>query len=204
MHVLAIFAHPDDMEINCGASIKLHSSLGHDVFCLVLTNGELGGPSEERVKEAKKAAEILGVKEILFLGMRDGYIRREPKYINIIRRYVRDFQPNLVYTHYPNDSHQDHINTFHLVVSAMNRIKASIFTCEGLSTLNFTPTAYNDITETLRYKIEALKTHRSQILRNAIPVEHVVLLARIRGLQIGVRFAEAFYPYRFIFLKVKK
>lgn len=201
MRVVAIYAHPDDMEINCGGTIKLHSIKGHEIYSLILTDGELGGAAEDRIKEAEKAAEILGVKETIFLHFRDGHVKVEPESIDIIRKYINDIKPDIIYTHYKEDYHQDHTNTYRLTISAARRSDVSILTTEGISTLRFRPLIYVDIKKTIKYKVESIRAHKSQLVRRSISLDRVTLMARIRGYESGLYFAEAFYPIRMIFLR---
>ncbi|NQV24871.1 MAG: PIG-L family deacetylase, partial [Rhodopirellula sp.] len=124
LRILVIGAHPDDCEITCGGTAALYRQAGHVVRFVSLTNGESGHHKifgDEliaiRRAEARAAAETIGI-ESEVLNFRDG--RLEPSFDArcVLIRLIREFNPDLVLTHRPNDYHPDHRYTSQLVCDA--------------------------------------------------------------------------------------
>lgn len=192
LRIVAIYAHPDDMEINCGGTLKIFSDLGHITYGIILTNGELGGDPEIRLEEAKHAAEVLGVK-LIHLNLKDGYVTDKPENIDIVTNYIKKIQPDIIFTHYYKDLHQDHRATFRIARIVSKKTSSALLLSEGVSTINFAPRLYVDISRVFKYKIQSLNFHKSQISK--INIRYLYLLNRLRGAFIGTHYAEAFYPY---------
>lgn len=108
--ILAIGAHPDDVELGCGATIAKEISLGKSVGILDLTRGELGtrGSAEIRQQEAMKAAEILGVKFRLNIGLADGFFVNDKNSQLEIIKTIRHYRPEIVLCNAIDDRHIDH------------------------------------------------------------------------------------------------
>src|SRR5690606_37025898 len=108
--ILAVGAHPDDVELGCGATIAKEISLGKSVGILDLTQGELGtrGSAEIRYKEAAKAAEILGVKFRLNIALADGFFMNDKNSQLEIIQIIRHYQPEIVLCNAIDDRHIDH------------------------------------------------------------------------------------------------
>src|SRR5262249_48999323 len=105
--VLAIGAHPDDVEIGCGGAMVKHRLHGDVLQILTLSRGAAGGDVHQRAIEAQNAATLLGA--TLQLGnLRDTYISEGTETIKIIEAAIRELQPTHVYTHCVEDTHQDH------------------------------------------------------------------------------------------------
>ena len=199
MKVLVVGAHPDDPEVMCGGTVYLHKHRGDDVHFIVATNGGLGGDVIVRRKEAYDAAGVLGVERVSFLGMPEGDILETFQTVRLLEPEIKEFDPDVIYTHSDKDRHQDHRNLAKATFSAARKF-SRILTCETPSTLsNFSPTIYTDISNTLEIKVNALKLHKSQ-LGKAIDLDVITGLASFRGLQINVRHAEAFEPYKYLLM----
>lgn len=162
--VLAIGAHPDDVEIGCGGIILRHRSQGDHVAVLTLSGGEHGGAVSERVEEARRAADILGAE--LFLGtLRDAAISEGRDTISLIETAVRDVQPTIVYTHSLQDGHQDHRSVHRATVVACRGI-ASLYCYQApSSSIDFRPTKFVEIGEFMDRKVDAIGAYRSQIVK---------------------------------------
>jgi N-acetylglucosamine malate deacetylase 1 len=215
--VLAIGAHPDDLELSCGGTLLKMKSLGYSVGMIDLTRGERGsrGSAELRQQEAECALKTMGldVRENLDLGdmhLQDTQDRRR-KVVEAIRKY----KPRLVITHWPYDRHPDHEGTSALVKNAMFLSGAKNFDANGdphtpgrlmhfpshwVQDLN----VYVDITEFYTRKIEAAKCYKSQFydpnssdpatsLSRANFFEDLDTRFKGFGFQIGVKYAEAFW-----------
>lgn len=105
--VLAIGAHPDDVEIGCGGTLLAHTARGDLVSVLTLSPGSVGGAPEERRREARNASIAMSAQ--LFLGdFVDTELGADPALIRVIEHTVAHVDPGTLYVHSPNDSHQDH------------------------------------------------------------------------------------------------
>ena len=118
--VLAIGAHPDDVELGCGGTIAKLISEGKKVAIIDLTQGELGtrGTNETRAIEAKNAAEILGISARENLKMRDGFLINSEEYQLRIIKAIRTYQPEIVFCNAVDDRHPDHAKAAKLASDA--------------------------------------------------------------------------------------
>jgi len=159
--VLAIGAHPDDVEIGCGGILLRHRDAGDTLCILTLSNGACGGPTGIRSEEAREASELLGAKLILE-NLKDTQISEGPETIAVINRAINQFQPTVVYTHSVHDAHQDHRNTHHATVVACRGIPTLESYQSPSSTIGFTPSRFVDISKELLEKQALLACYRSQ------------------------------------------
>jgi LmbE family N-acetylglucosaminyl deacetylase len=158
--VLAVGAHPDDVEIGvCGTLLK-HVAAGDRVVHLLLTDGEVGGKREERVAEAERAAALIGM--TLIRGHLPDAFLSDGASVPVIESIVSKFSPSVVYVHSPHDSHQDHRSAFHATMSACRGIPTVCAYQGPSSTVDFCPNQFIDIGEYLDQKIEAINLYRSQ------------------------------------------
>lgn len=118
--VLAIGAHPDDVELGCGGTIAKLISEGKKVAIIDLTEGELGtrGTNETRAIEAKNAAEILGISARENLKMKDGFLINSEEYQLRIIKAIRTYQPEIVFCNAVDDRHPDHAKAAKLASDA--------------------------------------------------------------------------------------
>ena len=117
---LAFGAHPDDVELGCGATIAKLVSLGKKVGIVDLTRGELGtrGSAEIRTKETKEASKILGISLRENMDFKDGFFRNDEEHQLKIIQLIRKYQPEFVFCNAPDDRHIDHPKGSRLVVEA--------------------------------------------------------------------------------------
>ena len=110
LDILAFGAHPDDVELGCGATIAKEISLGKKVGIVDLTRGELGtrGSADLRDEEAKKSAEILGVSIRENLGFSDGFFKNDKEHQLAIIKMIRKYRPEIVLCNAIDDRHIDH------------------------------------------------------------------------------------------------
>jgi LmbE family N-acetylglucosaminyl deacetylase len=197
--VLAIGAHPDDIEIGCGGTIKMHILKGHEVYYAIVTNGERGGEKEKRIAESKTAAKIMGVKDIDFLNLPDSFVVHNGDTVSMLDKIIRKISPSIVYVHSLKDYHQDHSNIAKSILSASRNMKNSILCYEAPSTtLEFTPIAFNNISETFESKMECINQFVSQEKKDYVERQAIVNLAKFRGKVINAEYAEAFEVVRLI------
>lgn len=118
--ILAIGAHPDDVELGCGGTIAKMISEGKTVAIIDLTKGELGtrGTDKTRKQEAADAANILGISARENLEMKDGFLENSEEYQMQIVKMIRKYQPEIVLANATDDRHPDHAKAAKLVSDA--------------------------------------------------------------------------------------
>lgn len=199
MNILAIGAHPDDIEFGCGGSLFKFAQKGHKVCMLVMTEGGSGGETDVRRKEQLDAQAVMGVKELFWGGYEDTHLQADKKLIDQIENVIRIVEPVFIFVHFPDDTHQDHRNLAHATISATRYVRNVLF-YEGPTTQNFNPQVFIDISSTLAGKVDALKAHYSQIQKTNIEDLSIIELANssanFRGIQGRVKYAEAFHSLR--------
>ncbi len=199
MNILAIGAHPDDIEFGCGGTLSKYSEKGHIVYMLVLSKGDRGGDSDVRQKEQENSAQILRAKTLYFGDYKDTEIVQSQKLITEIEDFLKVIKPGFIFVHYHDDTHQDHRNLSNSTISATRYIQNVLF-YEGPTTQNFTPNVYVDITSALDKKFECLEAHVSQVSKTNIEglsiIEAAKSTAHFRGIQGRVEYAEAFNSLR--------
>jgi LmbE family N-acetylglucosaminyl deacetylase len=204
LRVLALGAHPDDIEAGCGGALLRYARAGHRVFLMIMTEGELGGAPQVRSSEQADAAKILGAEKLFWGGYPDTAIPNDRGLVQKIERVVREVDPEVIFVHFPEDTHQDHRQVAMSTVSATRYTKNVLF-YEGPTTQHFSPTVYVDIDAVLDDKIKALQAHASQVNKTNVEGLSIVDVTRsaahFRGIQGRVRNAEAFVPLR-LFLPV--
>ena len=199
MNILAIGAHPDDIEFGCGGSLIKYADRGHHLFLLIMTQGGLGAPNKVRKDEQLAAQEILGIRRIFWGDYEDTYLEVNKDVISQVENVIAEIKPDFIFCHFRDDTHQDHRHLAQVVISATRYIQNVLF-YEGPTTQNFDPQIFIDISNTLDRKVMALEAHRSQIEKTNIEDLTILELARatanFRGTQGRVKFAEAFKALR--------
>lgn len=199
--ILAIGAHPDDIEIGCGGTIRSFALQGADIYFIVATLGEKCNVRnieekllfDKRHGESISAAKFLGVKEVFFLGLPDTNLEHNGTSVDAIEKYVKRLEPDFIITHTKEDNHQDHKNVALATISACRRQKINILHYEAPSTaLSFLPVVFNDITSTIDYKIETLGIFSTQNEKIYLDKEAIKGLAKYRGYISGYEYAEGF------------
>jgi LmbE family N-acetylglucosaminyl deacetylase len=201
--VLAVGAHPDDVELGCAGTLALHKLNGDKVYVLVLTKGEASGDAEVREEECRRAAGIIGVDGLFFGGLKDTRVHDGRKTIDIIEKIIDEVKPDIIYAPCCKDTHQDHRNTGHATMSAGRRCGMILF-YEGASTQrDFVPQVFVNIEKTFELKKKATRVFGSQLNNHrggyALAMKGIEGLAKYRGYQAGVDVAEAFEVGKFIF-----
>jgi LmbE family N-acetylglucosaminyl deacetylase len=196
VNVLAVGAHPDDVELGCGATLARHAHRGDAITILVMTDGGLGClDGMSRRSEQVEAARQLGA-TLRWGGYEDGAVDDGPDAIRVVDEAIAASGADVLYTHTVDDTHQDHRATATASFAAGRRL-TTILQYETPSTRHFDPTVYVDVDETIDAKLAVLRAHMSQVLRDGpVDLEAIEAQARFRGSQGRVRFAEAFVPVR--------
>lgn len=159
--VLAIGAHPDDVEIGVGGILAGHAHAGDDVTILTLSRGAQGGDPESRQLESLASAEMLGAR--LFLkDLIDTEITGGGPTVRLIEEVVREVDPTIVYTHSANDWHQDHRAVHEATIVATRRVGTVACYQSPSSTVDYRPTRFMRIEDFLERKLELIECFRSQ------------------------------------------
>lgn len=198
MNVLAVGAHPDDIELGCGATLLAHRRRGDRVTMLVMTTGERGPQDRSsRIDEQRDAANLIGA-ALIWGGFEDGAVPEGRAAIDVVQRAMTACDADVVYTHTPRDTHQDHRATAAATLAAARRTRR-VLMYEAPSTVGFSPTVFVDVVGLVDVKVDVLRAHVSQVLRNGlVDLEAIEAQARYRGFQARVRHAEAFETDRFL------
>jgi LmbE family N-acetylglucosaminyl deacetylase len=200
MRVLAIGAHPDDLEYSCGGTLIRHAQKGDEVYLMVVTDGQQGGDSELRRAEQMEAAKIIGANDVYFGGYSDTRFICDRESINAIEEVINKVKPDTVYTHCLDDTHQDHRNLSQAVVPAARSVTNLLF-FEGYSAQNFVPTVFVNIAKVIHQKLAALEAHASQVektnIENRSIIDIALAAAGYRGIQGRVTYAEGFTSRRY-------
>ncbi|MBO4853748.1 MAG: PIG-L family deacetylase [Oscillospiraceae bacterium] len=224
MNILAIGAHPDDVESSCGGTLAKYAKLGHKVFTATATNGNVGSatlPMEEiaaiRKEEARRAAAHIGA-EYICLDYDDEMFFEEKAARLAFIDLVRYCKADVILTHSPKDYNPDHMLTSKIVTDipvmipvekikthspAYDKIPLVVY-FEPVHSIGFEPTEWVDISEEMETKIAMMSEHKSQVLwmqdnyKDSLGdekkdfFEGFTTLAKFRGTQCGVEYAEAF------------
>ena len=202
LKVLCIGGHPDDPESGCGGTLARFASAGHTVTIIYLTSGEAGIPGKThgeaaaiRTSEAKAASAILGAKPI-FAGQIDGDSIMNNEWLKKVSDLINAERPDIVFTHWPLDSHKDHqiasLMAIQSWVRASTKFELYFFeVCTGEQTYIFKPTDYIDISEFQEQKRKAVYCHVSQDPPGIYQCGHASM-EEFRGRELGVKAAEAF------------
>jgi len=199
--VLALGAHPDDIEFGCGGTLLRYAEAGHSVYYYVATCGGMGGDSEIRRKEQIDAASYDGMKKLYWGGFKDTEVPPGSGLVSSIEKVINEVKPDYIFVHYEEDTHQDHRMLSKATLSATRYVPNFLF-YEGPTTMNFAPNVYVDIDATLDGKIGLLGKHKSQVAK-VIPGmsdlsidDFAIATAGFRGIQGRKKTAEAFHSLR--------
>ncbi|HDS0948748.1 TPA: PIG-L family deacetylase [Stenotrophomonas maltophilia] len=198
--ILAIGAHPDDIELGCGGSLAKLARSGARVHALVLSRGGRGcNDSTDRSDESHRALRRLGAVQVLQHDFPDTcFPACRNALIAAIEQACVAIDPLRVYTMCGQDHHQDH-RTVHEASIIACRGVAQILCYESPSTLpQFAPQLFEDISAQLELKIQALREHTSQGDRHYMQESHLRCHAQFRGQQIGIGPCEGFVAHRMV------
>ena len=202
LKILVAGAHPDDPETGMGGTISKYTSQGHEVICLYLTSGEVGIPGTNheqaaaiRKKEALEACKIMNTRPVFF-GQIDGSCEVNSGWYDKMIQLVKQENPDMIFTHWPIDSHRDHRICAEIVFDAWSKTgkRASLYYYEvmtGSQTQNFQPDSFVDITRFAETKWKACMVHKSQKVEEFYPESHAKMEV-FRGLEAGSKYGEAF------------
>lgn len=193
MNILAIAAHGDDIEVQCGGTLAKCAARGDNVHMCVVTDGRgrpKGDPDQiaaVRHKESQESAAVIGA-ELHWLGIPDGGLRYTEEYMLKFVNVIRKTQPNIIITHPQDDYHPDHRYTHQMVLDAAQlarvrnypsdlpyyRERVPIAFMDGVMGLSFIPEEWVDITDFFDKKMEMLSKHVSQFMPDVYEPDFVV------------------------------
>jgi LmbE family N-acetylglucosaminyl deacetylase len=200
--IVCIGGHPDDPESGCGGTLAKFANAGYSITIIYLTTGEAGieGKTHDeaaaiRKQEAINACKILNAKPV-FAGQIDGDTVTNNEWINKIQRLIANEKPDIVFTHWPIDSHKDHQVASMLTIQTWVRSQQKFLlyffeVCAGNQTMTFHPTDYIDISDTQEQKRKAVYCHTSQDPATIYGCGHAAM-EEFRGRELGVKAGEGF------------
>ncbi len=198
--VLAIGAHPDDIELGCGGYILKAKAEGAKVYGLTLTKGERGTEGiNAREIEARNAASFMELDDYWILDFADTHVQDNIGEVKEkIEEIIRKVAPTVVLVHNPHDPHADHRAAFTATKEAA-RLVPAVLCYESVGTpADYRPDHFVDITDHLAETLHLIDFHKSQ--KNKSYMDHELLKGRAahRGIQAGVPYAMAFQSYRIV------
>lgn len=227
LDILAFGAHPDDVELSCGATLAKEIALGKKAGIVDLTRGELGtrGTAEIRDKEAADAAKILGVEVRENLRFKDGFFVNDEKHQLEIIKMIRKYQPDIVLCNAIDDRHIDHGKGSKLVsdacfLSGLRKIETELngeqqkewrpkHVYHYIQWKNLTPDFVVDVTGYINTKVDSVMAYKSQFHdpnsnEPVTPIatknfkESIHYRAQDLGRLINTEFAEGFTVERYV------
>lgn len=228
--VLAIGAHPDDVELGCGGTIAKLIAEGKKVAIVDLTQGELGtrGTDETRRQEAAESSKLLGISSRENLKMKDGFLLNSEEYQMKIVQVIRKYQPEIVLANAVEDRHPDHAKASKLTSDAcfLSGLRKIVTELEGeaqqawrpkqvfhyIQWKNIEPDFVVDISHFIEKKIAACLCFKTQFYdpNSKEPVtpiatkdflESLTYRAQDLGRLSGVAYAEGFTTEKLLALK---
>lgn len=195
--VLVVGAHPDDIELGCGATVARMSDHKHRVHAITMSHGAHGGDSRERVGEASKGADFLGVEKLHLFDFPDTRLAEHAAdMVAVIEQVIDEVNPDVILTHSSHDQHQNH-TAVHLATMRAARRHHSIVCYESPSvTRSFDPSIFVDVDDYIDVKVAAVNMHQDQADKPYMTANRLRGVAAFRGQQARLRNAEAFEPVR--------
>jgi LmbE family N-acetylglucosaminyl deacetylase len=200
--VVALGAHPDDIELGIGGTLAALSAGGARVVMAICS---VPVDFETRYAEAKAAAAILGCELRILM---DGVCRRIEdvktyQLVGMLDDVVNELAPAALITHGPSDFHRDHVAVYHAAVSTQRLLQFDFYSylptmCRPVP-VPFQPRAFIDISKTIDKKIGAIAAHPSQFSSRGVTFELYRDIARVTGRMCGVEYAEGLDINRMVF-----
>ena len=204
-NIVCVGAHPDDAECGCGGTMAKLAALGHNVTMLCLTRGEAGIRDADRQTaavirsaEAERSSKLLGVR-IVFANQIDGQTGVDVQRSIEFSQLLSSLAPDIVFTHWPLDTHRDHRTAAVLAYEAWQNSSedfALVYyeVMAGIQTHHFEPNCFVDVSLTSAQKRNAIYAHESQRPARFYPYHEE--MEKRRGAQAEINRAEAFFMVR--------
>lgn len=203
MKILVVAAHTDDAQFCMGGTIAKFTRAGHMVKMLVaiVPCENIDGIASKKEKKARwaqceKAAGILGADlEILDLDPYQMWFRRD--IVQMLDAKSREFSPDIIFTHWDHDSHQDHVAIANATFAVTRRNNISLIMYEqsihgGITPYSFKPNLFVDISDVMDIKLESARVYESLELKGRQWLKAMEGVSAFRGNQIGTEYAEFF------------
>ena len=205
MNILAIGAHPDDIELGCGGTLLKAVKQGHNVFMHTLTRGSASGNPAARTTEFMQSVRFIGAKDALIDDLQDMRLMdKADELIKHIEYYMDKVDPDVIFTHSPGDMHHDHRAVASATVEA-GRFYSNILSYEIPLTKTFEPIVYYDISDVIDKKVELIRIFWSQSSKLYLKANAIKALAEYRALQsrlnTSIIYVEAFEALKLYFDK---
>ena len=221
-NILAVGAHPDDIEYFCAGTLFKYKKQGNKIFIALTTSGNQGSNEYTsrkeiaaiREKEQLEAAKLLEA-EVRFMRFDDEGLQDTPETRKAVINAIRWANPDVIFTNSPFDPSTDHAMTGKIVSEIILSLPGknipadelpitkvpSLFFWDTGAGINFLPEVYVDISDVIKLKLEALSKHKSQsawmdVFQIQGFIEHCEILSKFRGLQAGCKYAEGFIAHR--------
>jgi len=220
--IMVIAAHPDDELLGCGGTLLFYKKKGYEIKIIFLSDGESSRDQKkdtekklitEREKQAKKVSKLCKFYPPVFGKFPDNRLDSINllQIIKFIEHEIKKFKPEIVITHNEEDLNIDHRITCKAVVTATRpstkTFVKTIYCFETPSStennfskvkVRFNPNLYIDISKFIEQKIKLLKIYKNEIRKypHSRSLKAIKILAKYRGIQIGINYAEAFYILR--------
>jgi LmbE family N-acetylglucosaminyl deacetylase len=188
--VLAVGAHPDDVEIGCGGLLSAHAARGDEVAIITLTRGARGGTTATREDESRAAARMLGARLFLENGEDTRLPDNDPT-LRAIQAAIEEVGPHTVYTHSAHDLHQDHRAVHQATMVAGRRVPTIACYQSPSATVDFKPNRFVGIDDFVERKLDLLACFGSQVkTRDYLESDVIVATARYWSRYGGGRYTE--------------
>lgn len=199
--VLALGAHPDDVELGIGGTIAALTAAGARVVMGIVS---VPADYDTRVAEAAASAAIMGCElRVLQTGCQRIEDLKRYQLVALLDAQVKELQPAAILTHGPNDFHRDHIAVYETVISTQRLAPFDLYSYAPTMTrpvpVAFQPRAYVDISHTIGIKLRAIAAHKSQFFSRGLAFEFCRELARVNGRMVGVDYAEGLDINKLVF-----
>ena len=183
MKILAIGAHPDDIELGCGGTLLRATKEGHAVYMLTMTKGAASGNPLQRANEMMQASKFIGAKDFRIDDLPDTRLASNiDELIRHIEDYVDEVDPDLIFTHSSGDAHHDHRSVAAATLEAA-RFYSNILSYEIPLTKDFNPVVYYDISDVIEKKVELIRLFWSQSSKLYLQANAIRSLSEYRALQ---------------------
>lgn len=204
MKILAIGAHPDDIELGCGGLLIKAAREGHEVYMYTVTRGAASGDPEHRTDELKRSAKFIGAKQLWIDNFEDSKLSVTNELINHIEYFINKANPDVIFTHSHGDVHHDHRAIATATVEAA-RFNSNILSYEIPLSRSFDPKVFYDISDVVYEKVELIEIFWSQKSKLYLKANAIKGLAEYRALQsrlnTEVKYVEAFEIVKLCFDK---
>ena len=208
-HVMAIGAHPDDIEFGCSGTLFKHYNKGDKIIYVCMTNtesvdattGDIIRSESELNEEVMCSAEVLKVDHVEFLPFKDLHVPFNFESVSALDLLIKKYEIDIIYTHWAGDSNQDHLATYKTTMAAA-RYVPNVLCYEQIPILRHTENPmlinyYSDITTTFDSKIAASRCHISQFKKyekiGLDVAENLETMAKYRGIEANCKYAEGFH-----------